>query len=964
MVILKTDSTVKLDDYEYTIDQLEKSIYAQMNLFTISKVGNSILYVSHLQEFWVRLDENGDVKVGISSKYKSLIDGLCGFYNEYPNDDKRLPDGTQVISTVDFGDGWWRDPMSKPKCQPHACLQQDQDIAWEMCNKIKDETFESCSHAVNADHFISKCLETACECLKSGNGAQNCKCSLLQNYVTECMAADGNLHYDTWRSKYDCVVECPTPLVHRDCYRRRCEPSCDTISKENCPFVPGTCFSGCYCPEGTVRKGEKCVTVNECKDCVCDGFGRSQYITYDRKNFTFDGNCTYLLSRDIQLPNAHTFQVYVSLGPCPTYDMDVRGSFDAENTCTQSLHILYGQHIIHLQRSEQKPNSLETLINGILAESLPLTKDWIAITEERGKGVNVNLIKSSVEVNALFDDLSFSIKIPSVKYGSNVEGLCGNCNGDPSDDLKPNPKRLDKVKSSDLNEILQTWLADEPALNLKEKCLSETKITEECVPLPPDNDPCLQLLDSNTFGQCHVIVSALKYVSMCQIDMCKTGRNQKGACSHLAAYARECSRNGICVDWKKGACIENFECPADMEYKVCSCHRTCDMFVGKNIEEKLKILNENCPEPVDGCFCRDNKVLNKNGTCVVEDQCAPCDDNNHFYGDKWQPDKCTECECAPNGKPSCTKKQCALSGAVCQVGFKQLMIEATAADCCPQFKCVPETISATCIEKPQPHCAADQFIKVIIDNSNCSSYVCECKPLSECKLASVRPLRLGEKLVKEMKGCCPQEVIVCDKLTCPPPPVKCDEQFYEIVKKEQEYTDSCCEEFICAPPKNLCLIELNGKTTARKVSEIWPTEKPCIKKKCIYAANGVATITEEKEICSMKNCAAGFKLEVPQGKCCGECIQDKCVLDNEVYEVGSTWFSHDNCTTFKCTQLGGQMVVSSAQPTCPDISECPKEQQYFEDCCKRCKQPAEDKSKFCIGHLDYYFKFYQFLNFC
>lgn len=948
VVVLYSDATVKLDDYEYTIDQLEKSIYSQMNLFTISKLGNSILYVSHLQEIWVRLDENGDVKVGISSKYKSFVDGLCGYYNEHPNDDKRLPNGSQVISTVDFGDGWWRDPTSKPKCESHACSQHDQDIAWDMCNKIKDETFESCSHAVNADHFISKCLETACECLKSG--ASNCKCSLLQNYVTECMAADANLQFDTWRSKYDCIVQCPAPLVHRDCYRRRCEPSCDTLSKENCPFLPGTCFSGCYCPEGTVRKGEKCVTVNDCKDCVCDGFGRSQYITYDRKNFTFDANCTYLLSRDIQVPNEHTFQVYVSLGPCPTYnieyDMDVRGSFNEQHSCTQSLHILYGRHIIHLQRSTQKPDSLETLVDGIAVESLPLKKDWVSINEERGKGVNIDLVKSSVEVNAVFNDLSFSIKIPSVKYGSNVEGLCGNCNGDPSDDIKPNPKHLDKVKSNDLNEILQTWLADEPALNLKEKCVTETKIKDECIPLPPDNDPCLQLLDQTTFGQCHLIVNALKYVSMCQLDMCKTGPNQKGACSHLAAYARECSRNGICVDWKKGACVENFECPADMEYKACNCHKTCEMIKGKTSLEKTQNFNENCAEPIDGCFCKNGKVLNLNGKCVNERECSPCDDNNHFVGDKWQPNKCTDCECSISGKVNCTKKQCAVNGAVCQIGFKDVLIEASANDCCSQYKCVPQTVPTVCLNKPQPKCAADQFIKVIIDNSNCTSYVCDCKPSKECKPAQNRPLRLGEKLVKETTGCCPKEVIVCDKLTCPPKPVKCDQPFYEIVKKEQTQTNLCCDEFICAPPKNLCLFQLNGKTITKKVGEIWPSEKPCIKNKCVYDANGLPNISEENEVCPLKKCAIGFKLNVSQGKCCGECVQEKCVLENQTYEVGATWFSHDNCTTFKCSLLGNQMVVSSSQPTCPDISDCPTELKYFDDCCQRCKKQAEDKSKF------------------
>lgn len=108
-------------------------------------------------------------------------------------------------------------------------------------------------------------------------------------------------------------ISCPAPLVHSDCYKRRCEPSCDTLNSDDCPVIEDACFSGCYCPEGTVRKGETCVPIAECKDCVCNTIGSTKYFTYDRNKFTFNGNCTYLLSRDIVLPGVHTFQVSCGL---------------------------------------------------------------------------------------------------------------------------------------------------------------------------------------------------------------------------------------------------------------------------------------------------------------------------------------------------------------------------------------------------------------------------------------------------------------------------------------------------------------------------------------------------------------------------------------------------------------------------------------------------------------------------
>lgn len=512
-------------------------------------------------------------------------------------------------------------------------------------------------------------------------------------------------------------------------------------------------------------------------------------------------------------------------------------------------------------------------------------------------------------------------------------------NGNANDDIVQNPQFKGILKSNELSELLQTWVADEPALNLNEKCVSEEIVTEECLPLPPESDPCLQLLDDKIFGQCHLIVDALKYVSMCQADMCKAGNGQIGACSHISAYARECSRNGICVDWKKGACSERMECPIDMEYKACGCHKTCAA-----IKDKKNPFDQKCTEPIDGCFCRDGKYLTENGKCIPQKECLPCDDKNHFIGDKWHPDKCSECECNNNGKTICTQKQCSNVQTVCQLGYKQVTVDDS--ECCPVFKCVPEVVDSKCIEKPLPKCSPDQYTKAIVDANNCTLYVCECKPLDQCKPSEHRLLRAGEKFVDEKIGCCPKQKVVCDLSLCPPKPSHCDQEYYEIVRKELPTNDYCCEEFECVPPKNLCIVKHNDKIDVKKIDDRWPKyNEPCWKHKCVYDYNGLPTIVDEREICPVTECALGFKLFIPNDKCCGECVQDKCVIDNKTYDIGAMWFTDDNCTSFKCAQLGNQLVVTTSQPTCPDTSDCPIDQKYFEDCCERCKPIAEDISE-------------------
>lgn len=398
-------------NYSFTVQQLQNS--NRKMSFTVSKNGDNLLYVSHTHGIWLTFDQFGDVKFAISSQYANQVDGLCGFFNNEKIDDKRMPNGKLAASTVEFGDSWSVGQGSKPDdCEPHVCPKALQDVAWTMCNLVKDDIFKSCHAAIDPTRFISKCLETACDCLlTSANGSaeptnmekysKQCKCSMLKNYVVECMAADEAVHLETWRSVHSCEATCVAPFVHHDCYRRKCETTCNNLQNAECTSVSGTCFSGCYCPSGTVRKDSTCVPISECRDCVCDGFGKSQYLTYDRKNFTFDGNCTYLLTRDITLKNIHTFQVYATVGAC-----DKKSLSKNRATCTQAFHLVYGNHIVHIQKSTT--NALEIIVDGLPLRNLPSNQNWIKISEQ-GKTLNILLPESQVELISLFDAMTFSV---------------------------------------------------------------------------------------------------------------------------------------------------------------------------------------------------------------------------------------------------------------------------------------------------------------------------------------------------------------------------------------------------------------------------------------------------------------------------------------------------------------------------------------------------------------------------
>lgn len=134
-----------------------------------------------------------------------------------------------------------------------------------------------------------------------------------------------------------------------------------------------------------------------------------------------------------------------------------------------------------------------------------------------------------------------------------MEGICGNCNGNPDDDLITNPVATNlPSNSSPVKTFATSWLADEPKLALnenKDTCYIDDE--SNCLPLPPETDPCFKIIDEPAFEKCHFVVDPMMYVTACQQDLCRTGPSQKGSCETVAAYARECARNGVCIDWRK-----------------------------------------------------------------------------------------------------------------------------------------------------------------------------------------------------------------------------------------------------------------------------------------------------------------------------------------------------------------------------------------------------------------------------
>ncbi|XP_067647324.1 hemocytin isoform X2 [Eurosta solidaginis] len=953
---------LNFNGFDYTVPQLMNSPICKA-AFVISQPGKTVLVVSRKHGYWILYDDIGYIKIGISSKYLRTVDGLCGYYDGVVGNDKRMPNGTLMQNTMKFGDSWFDKKIPKEMCYPQACPFELQKKALVLCNAIKHPVFVKCNKAVNYKQFVSKCMETTCECLRAHPGEDNtCKCNALQDFVSKCLTINPNIQLNLWRAVQQCEIACPAPLIHSDCYKRRCEPSCDSLNTEDCPVIPDACFPGCYCPESTVRQGKKCITVAECKDCVCNSFGKSQFFTYDKQNFHFNGNCTYLLSRDIVLPGQYNFQVYVTMDYCNRLGYT---SNSTEESCVEAFHIFNGDHLIHIERP--KVGKVPKILVDGTEVKVSFKKSWINMREVNGKELLLSLLESHVELRVSYDDMVYTLSVPSIKYSGKMEGLCGNCDHNPKNDLIENPaKRKEGKPSDDMATILQSWQADEPKLGIElQSCSSEIIPENQCQPPPPEKDPCQLLYNEELFGRCNTIIDPEKYVALCQKELCKPGNHQQSACNLMSAYAHDCAQQGICLNWRRPDMCP-IDCPTDMAYDSCGCAKTCDTI--KKVHEYDAVItktsklvktveaNDIClpEERFEGCFCPKGKVM-ENGECVTEESCVKCDDLVHVPGEKWKKDKCTDCNCNFDGKVECVEQKCLIEENICAEGFTPKKIESP-DQCCARYRCVPEPKlppAKVCLEPLMPICGPGQFKKQKTGADGCPQFICECKPKEECEqLELPRALKPGEKIVEEELGCCPTQEIVCDVSTCPPALKECAERFYEVVRKQE--VEECCPHYMCEPPKNMCIVQNSqGEKFIKPLNAKWPhPTDPCKQEMCVYGPSGSTQIIISTETCDTF-CPRGFTYtnKQPALKCCGECVQEKCVLDEQLYEENAIWTSADNCTIYSCVRKGEVLIVSSAQETCPDVSACPAHLLVASEggCCKLCNtEPVFEEQKNCL----------------
>eukprot|EP00058_Branchiostoma_floridae_P014451 XP_002599939.1 hypothetical protein BRAFLDRAFT_74063 [Branchiostoma floridae] len=259
-----------LQKWVVKVNGLEVNLpYLRDPVLFIEKSGSTILVNT---EIGLKVLWNGHsyLEVSVPGTYKRKTCGLCGNFNNFPQDDMRLRNGQITNSASVFGNSWKVDTPGSPPCEDSEDLDpcvkagyRARKEANAKCLVLKSDKFMPCHRVINPEMYFASCVYDLCAC---GSNDQ-CLCDALGAYAAECSAAGVILN---WRSPSMCAIGCPS---ERGLMFDECGPICPrTCANKHTVLgdVPTPCFKpcipSCQCPAGQVLWDNQCVTPGQCPD--------------------------------------------------------------------------------------------------------------------------------------------------------------------------------------------------------------------------------------------------------------------------------------------------------------------------------------------------------------------------------------------------------------------------------------------------------------------------------------------------------------------------------------------------------------------------------------------------------------------------------------------------------------------------------------------------------------------------
>ncbi|KAI3358666.1 hypothetical protein L3Q82_015078, partial [Scortum barcoo] len=641
----------------------------------------------------VLYDWNEYLAITVPGGFAGSVCGMCGNFNNKNEDDLTTPSGSVASSVAALGNSWrvpgvTDDAHCQDECVgecgncPLSVVQKLENLIF--CEALVQNFVEllGCQPAIDISVFQNSCMIDLCR----GEEVNTYLCNTLQGFADICQRAGAKP--SNWRTS----TQCPTPKCPKNSHYEFCGSGCPATcanpnAHTNCS---ATCVETCTCDDGFMMSGTQCVPESQC-GCVYEG----RYVKAGA-SFWGDSGCTkrytcsaggHLSSEQTSCPTGQQCQVVEGIKGCYSVDYAtcmVSGdphfvTFDGERynfqgTCSYEMAGVSSnqtslQHFSVVLQNNGQDKRIGSVVRAVEVNVSGYT---IVISKEQPGAVVVNgelynlpmmldknklhlyisgwfaVIETNFGVKVYYDWNSVAFVIVPSTYSGAMEGLCGNYNLNPKDDMQMRNGK----QAATSEELGQSW---------------KVGTTPGCVdgcsgPCPGCNDTQKATYKSNSycglisdpagpFRDCHAKVDPAGFLSDCLYDVCLYQGSGNMQCKTLTAYTAACQLKGATVHPWRSAKFCDAQTPSNSHYEICTsgCLSSCET------DTALSNCGTQCME---GYVCNVGFLLS-GAECVPAAQCGCTSEGKYYqHGQVFYPDALCQKECTCNSTVQCKQSPC------------------------------------------------------------------------------------------------------------------------------------------------------------------------------------------------------------------------------------------------------------------------------------------------------------------
>ncbi|XP_039510334.1 von Willebrand factor-like [Pimephales promelas] len=200
--------------------------------------------------------------INMDISMKPNTTGVCGSCSDEPTG-LVLSDGSVTTDPDVYLKGW-----ALGECVQHVEVESCAAGVAKGCDVLSSQVFSRCHALVPLQDYVQICQRVACQ--------PNAVCDLVTAYSTVCRQQGVCVD---WRTPTLCPMSCSGSMEYDAC-RTGCLEQCgqsqfspgdvmgDGLMKGNGSLCLNTPTEGCFCPEGSVLMGDKCVGKEACSQCM------------------------------------------------------------------------------------------------------------------------------------------------------------------------------------------------------------------------------------------------------------------------------------------------------------------------------------------------------------------------------------------------------------------------------------------------------------------------------------------------------------------------------------------------------------------------------------------------------------------------------------------------------------------------------------------------------------------------